>query len=241
MVAQTYKPSAVRWAPHLGFAFSLIFLMADDSTTDGAERSIANPLSAVSDQPAELLSVPSASRTAVVNRQNGDSQTGEDRLRLGRAGASSAGKIDHESKGPHAGPTVPIVTVVSSLAVVIGLFGALVWVSRKSTRSSAAGRVLPDQALKVLGQKPLGSGNSIMLVRCGHGVMMVGVSPAGMYPIAHLTDQDEVSRLEAICETGGATTFGETLQSMRLEPAATERVYSAGGRRAANKRLFAEA
>lgn len=236
-----YKSSKVPLAPYLGVAFGLIFLMAGGSTSDGAERSIVNSPTAVSDQPAELLSVPSASRTAVVNRQNAESQTVEDRLRLGRADASSTGKIDRETKGAHIGPAVPIVTVVSSLAVVIGLFGALVWVSRKSTRGSAAGRVLPDEALKVLGQKPLGSGNSIMLVRCGHGVVMVGVSPSGMYPVAHLTDQNEVRHLEAICETGGAATFGETLQSMRLEPVANERVYTAGSRRAAHKRLFAEA
>lgn len=241
MVAQTYRSRTAPLAPRLGFALGLILLLSGESTTDAAERAMGNPLSAVSDQPAELLSVPAASRTAVVNRQTADSQAVQDRLRLGRVGASSAGRIDSVSKGSPVGPAVPIVTVVSSLAVVIGLFAALVWVSRKSTRSSTAGCVLPDAALKVLGQKPLGGGSSIMLVRCGRGVMVVGVSPAGMHPIAHLTDQDEVTHLEAICGTGGAATFGETLQSMRLEPATREKVHAAGSRQAARSRLFAEA
>lgn len=241
MAAQTYRSRTAPLAPNLRFAFGLILLLAGESATDAAERATGNPLSAVSDQPAELLSVPAASRTAVVNRQAVDSQAVEDRLRLGRGGASPTGRIDSVSKGPQVGPAVPIVTVVSSLAVVIGLFAALVWVSRKSMRSSAAGRVLPDEALKVLGQKPLGGGSSIMLVRCGRGVMVVGISPAGMHPIAHLTDQDEVRHLEAICGTGGAASFGETLQSMRLEPAPRERVHAAGSRQSARSRLFAEA
>lgn len=241
-MAQTHTPSTASVALPLRVAIGIGLLLACQSRVDAGDLAIFNPLSSSSDRPAEILSIPSATRMVVTNRQNTESQTIEaDRLKLSRVGVTSAGRIDKETEGAQVGPAVPIVTVGSSLAVVIGIFAALVWVSRKSNGSSAAGRVLPDEAIKVLGQKPLGSGSSILLIRCGHGMMVVGVSPAGMYPISHLTDQEEVRNLEAICEGGTPATFGETLQAMRLEPAMRERAYAADALRATRKRLFAEA
>jgi flagellar protein FliO/FliZ len=241
-VAETHRPSIASVAPPLRVAIGLVWLLACQPRVDAGGPAIFNPQSSSSDRPAEILSVPTNTRMALLNRQNTESQTVEaDRLKLSRVGATSAGRIDKLTEGGQVGPAVPIVTVVSSLAVVIGIFAALVWASRKSNGSSATGRVLPDEAIKVLGNKPLGSGSSILLIRCGRGMMVVGVSPAGMYPISHLTDQEEVRNLEAICEGGTPVTFGETLQAMRLEPAMRERVYPAEALGATRKRLFAEA
>lgn len=244
-MAQTHRPyipCIVSNATRLRVAIGLIWLLACQSWVGAGDHTIFNSLASASDRTAEILSVPTATRMVVPSRQKAESQGSEaERLKLGRVGAHSTEGINKVTEGSQVGSAAPIATVASSLAVVIGIFVALVWVSRKSNGGSPAGRVLPDDAIKVLGQKPLGSGSSILLIRCGRGMMVVGVSPAGMYPISHLTDLEEVRNLEAACEGTTPATFGETLQAMRLEPAMGERVYSTEALKMPRKRLFAEA
>jgi flagellar biogenesis protein FliO len=117
-----------------------------------------------------------------------------------------------------ASSSTPLVTVASSLAIVLGLFAALVWVSRRTSKNLSGNRELPDEALRILGKKSLGASGSIALVRCGRTVLVVGVHPSGMSPLGQVTDEDEVRHLEAICDGRSKASFDETLAEMEREP-----------------------
>jgi flagellar protein FliO/FliZ len=114
--------------------------------------------------------------------------------------------------------TAPLITVGSSLAIVLGLFAALVWVSRKASKNSSTNREVPDEAMKVLGKRTLGAGNSIALVRCGRSVLIVGINASGMQRLGEVTSDEEVRHLEALCTGQSKASFNETLVEMQREP-----------------------
>lgn len=117
-----------------------------------------------------------------------------------------------------ASSTTPLITVASSLAIVLGLFAALVWVSRKASKNSAGNRELPDEALRILGKKSLGASGSIALVRCGQSMLIVGIHPSGMQRLGEITGDEEVRHLEAICSGTAKASFNATLAEMQREP-----------------------
>lgn len=138
--------------------------------------------------------------------------------------------------------TLPIVTISSSLAVVLGLFAAFVWIAKKANRSTPGNHSLSDEAVCVLGQKSLGNGGSISLIRCGSRVLVCGITATGMHPLASIEDEAEVRQLEALCAGTPSVhepprSFRETLEQVRREPAGRGFDDDAT---AARKRLFAE-
>jgi flagellar protein FliO/FliZ len=135
---------------------------------------------------------------------------------------------------------VPLVTIGSSLALVLGLFAALVWVSKKTGAGSGHGGVVPDEALKLLGQKSLGAAGSIALVRCGRSVLVVGISAAGMHSLAEITDEEEVRNLEATCLGESAASFQAALGEMQKEPAGHGFIGDGIAASQARKKLFAD-
>lgn len=114
---------------------------------------------------------------------------------------------------------LPLVTIGSSLAVVLGLFAALVWVTKKAGPTAARGGSIPDEALRVLGQKSLGPAGSIALVRCGQSLLVLGISATGMQRLAEITDPDQVRNLEAICLGESPGGFAAALSGQPLGPA----------------------
>ncbi len=112
----------------------------------------------------------------------------------------------------------PLVTVGSSLAIVLGLFAAFVWVSRKAAKGAGTHRELPDEALKILGKKSLGASGNIALVRCGQSVFVVGLHASGMQRLGEITGDEEVRTLEAICSGEAKASFQSALDEMQREP-----------------------
>jgi len=114
--------------------------------------------------------------------------------------------------------TAPLVTVGSSLAIVLGLFAAFVWVSRKSSKNSIGNREIPNDAVRLLGKKSLGPNASIALVRCGKTLLIVGVHASGMQRLGEITDEDEARHLEALCTGEAKASFNATLAEIQREP-----------------------
>lgn len=114
------------------------------------------------------------------------------------------------------GATGPLVTILSSLGLVLGLFLALVWVSRK-TQHPAGGQTIPDEALRVLGRKPIPGGGSLALVRCGRSLLLLGISAGGMQRLAQIDDEAETRHLEALCSGSSSQSFRQTLDEMQRE------------------------
>ncbi len=117
--------------------------------------------------------------------------------------------------------TLPLTTVFSSLAIVLGLFGALVWVLRRSGNGGLAN--VSKDTLQVLGRTPLAPRQNIVLVRCGRRVLVVAVGGTNSSTLAEITDPDEINELLAGCAAGGGRQqFLQTLHAMGQERPASK-------------------
>jgi flagellar biogenesis protein FliO len=135
----------------------------------------------------------------------------------------------------------PLVTIASSLALVLGLFAALVWVSKKAQRNQRISRHIPDEVLRVLGQKHLGSLGTISIVRCGRTVMIVSQSASGLNSLATITDEAEVRHLEAVCLGESAASFQAALGEIEREPVGRGFLGEGISQPNARKKLFKQA
>ncbi len=135
----------------------------------------------------------------------------------------------------------PAVTMASSLAVVLGLFAALVWASRRFGSRHAGRGELPAEALERLGSHAIDPRTRLILVRCGERVLVMAHTANGVHPISEISDADEVARLIARCrgETGAA--LANTLRSMEREPVSSRFVDPESPAPAPRRTLFATA
>ena len=111
----------------------------------------------------------------------------------------------------------PAITVTSSLAVVLGLFAGLVWLTRKFGSRAMIQGAVPREVLQCLGSTALDSRTRITMVRCGHRVLVMAQTATSIHPLTEVTDPDEVRELTAACLGNSKQTFDSTLQSLERE------------------------
>ena len=114
--------------------------------------------------------------------------------------------------------TAPLVTVGSSLAIVLGLFAAFVWATRKASKNASSSREISDDAMRIMGKKSLGASGSIALIRCGRSILIIGIHPTGMQRLGEIASDDEVRHVEALCNGKSKASFDETLAELQREP-----------------------
>jgi flagellar biogenesis protein FliO len=141
-----------------------------------------------------------------------DVEPGEKKIRLGAAESPVSNQSTPSARGASHG-----LKALTSLAVVLGLFLAVVWVMRRSTPQ--ASRRLPAEVVEVLGHTTLGHRQQAQLVRLGKRLLLIAVSPAGAETLAEVTDVAEVDRLATLCRgsnVGGANpSFRDVLQHFK--------------------------
>lgn len=96
---------------------------------------------------------------------------------------------------PSAGNAVT--TVVTSLAVVLGLFVLCVLILRKANARSNA--TLPAEVVQTLGRAPLSGRQEMHLVRVGNKLLLLSVTAAGAKTLTEITEPEEIDRLAGIC------------------------------------------
>ncbi len=145
--------------------------------------------------------------------------------------------------GRDVGIARPAITVTSSLAVVLGLFAAMVWITRKFNGRTLAQGNVPKEVLYGLGSTAIDARTRVTLVRCGNRILVMAQSPTGVYPLAEITDPQEVIDLSARCLGDSKKSFASTLQTIENEP--TESGFIASAQTApkprSRGRLFANA
>lgn len=94
--------------------------------------------------------------------------------------------------------------MLGSLAIVLGGYFALVWISRQL--GGRSGQV-PSDVLEVLGQVPFGGKKHLQIVRLGSKLLLLINGPEGTHPIGEITDPNEVEYLASLC-TGKKNTHG---------------------------------
>ena len=104
--------------------------------------------------------------------------------------------------------------MLGSLALVLGGYFSLVWVSRQF---GGNGKV-PSEVLEILGQVPFGPKKQLQIVRLGSKLLLLINSPEGTHPIGEITDPEEVEHLASLCQGRKATNAASVL---RIAKAAT--------------------
>ena len=94
---------------------------------------------------------------------------------------------------------------LAALAVVIVLIFAVRMLLKRFAASSSPAR--RGGAIEVLAQARLASRQQVSLVRLGRRLVLVGSGPAGISPLAEVTDPDEAKELLAAVRSGGSGTF----------------------------------
>ena len=151
--------------------------------------------------------------------------------------------------GPETEPTdasemiaaAPVVTVVSSLAVVLGLFVlvALIW---KKGVAGRQGGTLPAEMIEVLGGRAIDAKTRLTMVRIGGKIVVATGTPGAWTPLTEFDDPETVTRLVAIAKGQSRGDFADVMTSFegdRPGPGFAEPGRPA--RPATGGRLFAEA
>jgi flagellar biosynthetic protein FliO len=110
----------------------------------------------------------------------------------------------------------PITSVLSGLAVVLGILAGVTWLARRPQRGGSG---LPSEVLQVLGRCELAPRQSAVLVRCGQRVLLVGLSPQGARTLVEIAEPQEVNRLCAACATNGSSAaFQDVYRQLERAP-----------------------
>lgn len=114
-----------------------------------------------------------------------------------------------------------VVTVISSLAVVLGLFFMTAWLMRRTGAGGLAS--LPSDVFELLGRAPLNNRQQVHLMRCGTKLLLVSVTQDGAETLTEIDDPDEVTRLAGLCKANQAgsasAAFRQVLHQFAGQPA----------------------
>jgi flagellar protein FliO/FliZ len=123
------------------------------------------------------------------------------------------------------GPFSAILTVLGSLAIVLGLFAGMAWLMRRGL-PTGGGR-LPSGVVEVLGNAPLASRQQMHVLRFGGKLLLVCVSQNGVDTLSEIEDAVEIERLMNLCQKSRATAaapfdqiFGKLMRSTPAEQTA---------------------
>ncbi len=127
--------------------------------------------------------------------------------------------------------SAPTMTVLSSLAIVLGVFFVLVWLMKRATPRQAG--LLPKEVFEKLGSVPLSPKMHMHLFRLGGKLVLVSVTPDGMEPVAEVTDPDEVIHLIGLCKQSdpksASTAFRQVLKQYTGEKGPQQQQQMTGG------------
>ncbi len=129
------------------------------------------------------------------------------------------GEPGKESGGRPTGGLPSLVTMIGGLAVVLGIFFLVAWGMRRATPGTPM--TLPNQVVEVLGRAPLAGRHQVHLLRCGHKLLLVSVTPDTAETLAEITDPFEVDRIAGLCEqsrpNSSSATFRRVFQQFSHE------------------------
>ena len=164
--------------------------LAPDSLTKGLAASAKG--SAEASSPAGPARLPASSLSQ--EGAEAASVSGREPIRLGPV---QKGRPLSGVSGSRFDPTASTLTVLSSLAVVLGVFLLLVWAIRRAMPRSS--QLLPTDVVEVLGRAPLMGKQQMYLVRFGPKLLLLSVSPEGAETLTEIEHPDEVARIVALC------------------------------------------
>ena len=123
------------------------------------------------------------------------------------------------SRAPTTGRTMT--TIVGALAICLGAFFLLVWVTKRHSPAGLA--ALPKEVVESLGRSSLHGRQYLQLLRIGRKLVLLHVTPTGAEALTEVDDPAEVDRLVGLCQQTGAnsvtTSFRDVLTDYEKAPA----------------------
>lgn len=177
-------------------AIALLAARSDYGSADESAptRKRGKKTAAVSEEPAD---------TAQGNTTSGNEQSSEspplEPLAISPPGEGKSARQGLALGGgpPRRGGWGSLGTTFGSLALVLGLFGAVAWGMRRARPKSL--QPLPADVFEPLGRSPLAGKLQAHLLRCGNKLLLVSISPNGAETLTEITDPVEVDRLTGLC------------------------------------------
>ena len=118
---------------------------------------------------------------------------------------------DAKAKVERSDSSTPTLTVGFALAIVLGLFGGLVWMSKKYGNGAASSGSIPKGVLESLGSTNLDPRTRVSLLRCGSRIVLIAQSSGGIQPLCEITDPAEVQSLISACNGDSATALADVM------------------------------
>lgn len=169
------------------FAALMLAALATPDDVHSQELPLAPP-SASARLPVRLVEKP-AHATATVAAQAADVALPLAPLR------KPSGEANGRFRSPSAGNAVT--KVITSLAVVLGLFLLGMLILRKA--NARGGAMLPGEVVQTLGRAPLSGRQEMHLVRVGNKLLLLSVTATGAETLTEITEPEEIDRLAGIC------------------------------------------
>lgn len=120
---------------------------------------------------------------------------------------------NNAAQPPRAASGLPsLVTMMASLAIVLGIFFLVAWCMRRGLPAGA--QLLPTDVVEVLGRTPLAGRQYAHLVRCGNKLLLVSISPGVAETLTEITDPVEVDRLSGLCRQAQATSASASFKQI---------------------------
>ncbi|HIA19927.1 MAG TPA: hypothetical protein EYN70_11010 [Planctomycetaceae bacterium] len=129
----------------------------------------------------------------------------------GPSQGSDAGSRRRSLSAPRSS-TQAITTVLSALAIVLGVFFLVVWITRSANKRRWL--PLPDEAVQLLGRAPLAGRQWMQLIRVGNKLVMVSVNSNQVDTLTEITNPEEVERLVAVCHKSQPNSIRQTFQQV---------------------------
>jgi flagellar biogenesis protein FliO len=98
-------------------------------------------------------------------------------------------------------PVGSLYTILSALAIVIGLLLMFAWLLRRGGKKASG--TLPGEVVSVLGRVQLAPRQFAHLLRVGNKLVLVTLTPNGAETLTEVTDPVEVDRLTGLCQQFG--------------------------------------
>ena len=106
-----------------------------------------------------------------------------------------------------------VVSIISSLLLVVGLFLGIAWCYRKTLGTSLAGG-LPKQVVNILGRTSISARQQLVLVRFGSKLLLVSVIQGEARTLGEISDPLEVDQMLGLCESGQPGSISQSFKSL---------------------------
>lgn len=106
-----------------------------------------------------------------------------------------------------------LVSIISSLLLVVGLFLGVAWCYRKTLGTSLTGG-LPKQVVSILGRTSISARQQLVLVRFGSKLLLVSVIQGEARTLGEISDPLEVDQMLGQCESGQPGSITQSFKSL---------------------------